>query len=282
MTSNFQIVYEHLVKVGEPISFGKNVIIARRPDTYWGEDRKVFYEKTLEAVKQLGFEIVDPDEIFRCKCWYSEDDERTLKMLEDGEVYRCLSFFGHYSPEFNVSFYYVRKETASSTSAVADLKEIEREKINAQLKRAKDIVKEKSAEEMRKWAQEKTYYQRTKEFSENEQLVFDVLVLSGCSSTYLEKLNLKKWNGESDFVNYVKNNQADRHQWYRAFIAECLSSNNVNFYSYLQKCQKILFAEQYPDDFKALSKKLADSYDKKEKKLKERLKELNNDNTEEA
>lgn len=93
---------------------------------------------------------------------------------------------------------------------------------------------------MRKWAQEKTYYQRTKEFSENEQLVFDVLVLSGCSSTYLEKLNLKKWNGESDFVNYVKNNQADRHQWYRAFIAECLSSNNVNFYSYLQKCQKIL------------------------------------------
>ena len=46
--------------------------------------------------------------------------------------------------------------------------------------------------------------------------------------------------------------------------------------------QKILFAEQYPDDFKALSKKLADSYDKKEKKLKERLKELNNDNTEEA
>jgi len=49
-------------------------------------------------------------------------------MLEDGEVYRCLSFFGHYSPEFNVSFYYVRKATASSTSAVADLKEIEREK----------------------------------------------------------------------------------------------------------------------------------------------------------
>lgn len=92
MTRKIQLEYEHLVKVGEPLSFGKTIIIARRPDTYWGEDRKVFYEKTLEAVKQLGFEIVDPDEIFRCKCWYSEDDERTLKMLEDGEVYRCLSF----------------------------------------------------------------------------------------------------------------------------------------------------------------------------------------------
>lgn len=106
VTRKIQLEYEHLVKVGEPLSFGKQIIIARRPDAYWGEDRKVFYEKTLEAVKQLGFEIVDPDEIFRCKCWYSEDDERTLKMLEDGEVYRCLSFFGHYSPEFNVSFYY--------------------------------------------------------------------------------------------------------------------------------------------------------------------------------
>ena len=272
---------ENLVKVGEPFSFGKTVIVAKA-ESYWSDERKAQYESALEAVKQLGFEVVNPEEVFRCLCYYSADDERTLKMLDEGEVYRCISFFGNYNPEFNIRFYYTRKELVSSTAAVADLKEIEREKINAQLKRAKDIVKEKSAEEMRKWAQEKTYYQRTKEFSENEQLVFDVLVLSGCSSTYLEKLNLKKWNGESDFVNYVKNNQADRHQWYRAFIAECLSSNNVNFYSYLQKCQKILFAEQYPDDFKALSKKLADSYDKKEKKLKERLKELNNDNIEEA
>lgn len=272
---------ENLVKVGEPFSFGKTVIVAKA-ESYWSDERKAQYESALEAVKQLGFEVVNPEEVFRCLCYYSADDERTLKMLDEGEVYRCISFFGNYNPEFNIRFYYTRKELVSSTAAVADLKEIEREKINAQLKRAKDIVKEKSAEEMRKWAQEKTYYQRTKEFSENEQLVFDVMVLSGCSNTYLEKLNLKKWNGGSDFVNYVKNNQADRYQWYRAFIAECLSSNNVNFYSYLQKCQKILFAEQYPDDFKALSKKLADSYDKKEKKLKERLKELNNDNTEEA
>ena len=65
-------------------------------------------------------------------------------------------------------------------------------------------------------------------------------------------------------------------------FAECLSSNNVNFCSYLQKCQKILFAEQYPDDYNALTKKLADSYSKKEMKLKQQLEELNNDNTEEA
>ena len=272
---------ENLVKVGEPLSFGKTVIVAKA-DSYWSDERRMQFESALEAVKQLGFAVVNSDEVFRYSCYYDADDERTLKMLDDGDVYRCISFFGHYYPEFEVKFYYTKKELSSSTAAVADPKEIEREKISSQLKRAKDIVKEKSAEEMRKWAQEKPYHQSTKELSENEQLVFDVMVLSSCSSTYLEKLNLKKWNGESDFVNYVKNNQANRDQWYRAFIAECLSSNNVNFYSYLQKCQKILFAEQYPDDYNALTKKLADSYSKKEMKLKKQLKELDNDNTEGA
>ena len=49
-------------------------------------------------------------------------------MLDEGEIYRCISFFGNYNPEFNVKFYYTKKELVSSTAAVADLKEIEREK----------------------------------------------------------------------------------------------------------------------------------------------------------
>lgn len=272
---------ENLVKVGDPLSFGKTVIVAK-VESYWGDERKAQYKSVLEVVKQLGFEIVNPDEVFRYPCYYSDDDERVLKMLDEGEVYRCISFFGNYTPEFNVKFYYTKKELASSTSAVADPKEIEREKINAQLKRAKDIIKEKSAEEMRKWAQEKPYCQSTKEFSENEQLVFDVMILSHCSSDYLKKIGLEKYEGESDFVNYAKNTQANRQQWYRAFIAECLSSNNVNFYSYLQECQKILFAEQYPDDYSELGKQLAAFLNKKQQKLNDRLKELDNDNTEEA
>lgn len=272
---------ENLVKLGEPLSFGKTVIVAKA-GSYWSDERKMQYESTLEAVKQLGFAVVNPDEVFRYSCYYDADDERTLKMLDDGDVYRCISFFGYYYPEFEVKFYYTKKELASSTAAIADPKEIERDKISAQLKRAKDIVKEKSAEEMRKWAQEKPYNQSTEELSDNEQLVFDAMILSHCNSDYLNKIGLEKYKSESDFVEYVKNNQSNRYQWCRAFIAECLSSNNVNFYSYLQKCQNILFAEQYPDDYNALTKKLADSYSKKEMKLKQQLEELNNDNTEEA
>ena len=272
---------ENLVKLGEPLSFGKTVIVAKA-DSYWSDERKMQYESTLEAVKQLGFAVVNPDEVFRYSCYYDADDERTLKMLDDGDVYRCISFFGYYYPEFEVKFYYTRKELASSTAAVADPKEIARENINNQLKRAKDIVKEKAAEEMRKWAQNKPYYERKEVLSIDEQTVFDVLILNSCNSDYLKKIGLEKYGKDSDFVNYVKDNKINRFQWYRAFITECLSSNNVNFYEHLRKCQNILFMEQYPDEYNKLTKKLADSFDKKEKKLKKQLEDLDNDNTEEA
>ena len=272
---------ENLVKVGEPLSFGKTVIVAKA-DSYWSDERKMQYESALEAVKQLGFAVVNPDEVFRYSCYYDADDERTLKMLDDGDVYRCISFFGYYYPEFEVKFYYTKKELSSSTAAVADPKEIARENINNQLKRAKDIVKEKAAEEMRKWAQNKPYYERKEVLSIDEQTVFDVLILNSCNSDYLKKIGLEKYGKDSDFVNYVKDNKINRFQWYRAFIAECLSSNNVNFYEHLRKCQNILFMEQYPDEYNKLTKKLADSFEKKEKKLKKQLKDLDNDNTEEA
>ena len=272
---------DNLVKTGEPLSFGKTVIVAS-PDSYWSDERKATYAETLEAVKQLGFEIVNPNEVFRYSCYYKPDDERTLKMLEEGEVYRCISFFGYYNPEFEVKFYYTRKELTSSTSAVADPKEIEKEKIEAQLKRAKEIVVEKSAETLRTWAQEKPYHERKVELTTNEQLVFDVMVLSHCKSSFLKSLGLDKYDKKSDFMKYIENNQADRAQWYRAFIAESLSDNNVNFYPYLQKCQNLLFSEQYPDEYLELSKKLGASFEKKQKKLNAQLKELDNTNTEEA
>ena len=271
-----------LVKSGEPLAFGKTVIIAGTPESYWGDKRKALFEKTKESIKQLGFEIVNPDDVFKGVCWYAENDERTQKMLENGEIYRCISFWEYYNPEVNVKYYYIRKELASSNSALADPKDVEREKINEKLKKAKDKVIEKSAETMRKWAQEKPYYQRNKELSVDEQTVFDVMILRNCGSKYLETLKLSTYNKESDFVKYVKNNQADRNQWYRAFIANNLSSNDVMFYPYMQKCQRILFTEQYPDDYAELGKQLAASFDKKQKRLNERLKELENDNTEEA
>lgn len=271
---------DSLVKAGEPLKFGKTVIIGGSSEPYWSDEKKEMYESMLSLIKQKGYEVINPNEVFSGRCWYG--DERTHKMLDSGEIYRCISFFEYGGPEFKAEYYYVRKDIASSTSAVSDPKEIEREKINAQLKRAKEIVVEKSAETMRKWAQEKPYYKRKTELSVDEQTVFDVMVLYSCSNDFLKQIGLDRYDKKSDFVTYVKNNQADRNQWYRAFIAEKLSDNNVMFYSYLQKCQNILFAEQYPDEYLELGKKLSMSFEKKQKKLNEKLKELEVDNTEEA
>lgn len=273
---------ENLVKCGQSLMFGKTVIIDNGIETYWNAGTKETYQKLLTEIKQKGYEVVDPNKVFKGKCFYTEDDERIQNMLSDNEVYRCLSFFNTNSPKFNVNFYYIRKENASEGAAVADPKQIEIENIKAKIKRAKELVIEKSAEEMRKWAQEKPYYKRAKELSTKEQIVYDVMVLRNCSDDFLNTLGLSKYKKESDFVSYVKNNEADREQWHRAFIAKNLSDNEVNFYPYMQKCQTILFSEQYPDEYNAMVKKLTESYQKKEMKFKEQLTSLENNNTEKA
>lgn len=273
---------DSLVKNGEPLVFGKTVIVDDGPQSYWGEEKRTMHDNTLEAIKQLDYCIVNPNEVFRSKCWYDEEDERLQKMLDDSEIYRCISCFDYCGPEFKVQYYYIRKDVASTTSALADPKEIEKEKVRAQLKRAKEIVVEKTAETLRTWAQEKPYHERKVELTTNEQLVFDVMVLSHCKSSFLKSLGLDKYDKKSDFMKYIENNQADRAQWYRAFIAESLSDNNVNFYPYLQKCQNLLFSEQYPDEYLELNKKLGASFEKKQKKLTAQLKALDNTNTEEA
>lgn len=272
----------NLVKCGDPLLFGKTVIINSGEETYWSDGTKDIYRKLLAGIRQKGYEVVDPSKAFDGKCFYAEDDGRTQNMLSENKVYRCLSFFENSSPKFGVNYYYVRKDKASESVAVADPQQIEADNLKAKMKRAKELVVEKSAEEMRKWAQEKPYYKRSKELSVSEQTVYDVMVLRNCSDDFLKTLGLGKCNKESDFVDYVTNNKADRNQWYRAFIAKNLSDNDVNFYPYMQKCQTILFSEQYPDEYNTLARKLADSYQKKEMKLKEQLKSIENDNTEEA
>ena len=54
---------------------------------------------------------------------------------------------------------------------------------------------------MRKWAQNKPYYERKEVLSIDEQTVFDVLILNSCNSDYLKKIGLEKYGKDSDFVN---------------------------------------------------------------------------------
>ncbi|WP_300700942.1 ParB N-terminal domain-containing protein [Bacteroides sp.] len=269
-----------IVKADEALDFGKTVIIQNNPGPYVSDSVKVSYSEIKAKIEALGLRIVNENECFNGKSWANE--EQLKEKIANNEVYRCIKFFEYSIPTFQIVYYNVKRDAASSTAAVADPKIVEADKLKAQLTRNKEIAIEKITEEMRKWAQEKTYFKRAGELSVNEQLAFDVMILRNCTDAYLKLCELSKYGKESDFVAYVRDNAADRVHWHRDFMRNILSSADVMYYKDLQKCQNLIFSEQYPDDYKELGTKIATSLDKKQKRINEKLKELENDYTEEA
>ena len=272
--------FTDVVKADEALDFGKTVIIQNDPGNYVSESTKKLYSEIKAQIETLGLRIVDEDECFNGKSWANE--EQLKEKIANNEVYRCIKFFEYGSPTFQIVYYNVKKDAASSTAAVADPKVVETDKLKAQLERNKEVAIEKYTEEMRKWAQEKSYFKRAGELSVNEQLAFDVMILRNCTDIYLKLCKLNKWSKESDFVAYARDNAADRVHWHRDFMRNILSSADVMYHKDLQKCQSLIFSEQYPDDYKELETKIATSLDKKQNRINEKLKTLENDNTEEA
>lgn len=266
-----------LVKDGETLDFGKSVVIYSAPEPYWNDELKKKSNEFLKRVKNAGFAVVDPHDVFDSECFYKENDERITKMLSGNKIYRCISFNNGYGKSYySVKFYYVKKHTATGTCAAVDVRSAEIDKIKSQMKRNKEIAVENAAKTMREWAQnKKSYPAKSSELSLNERVVFDVMVLRGCSSEYLESIGIKKHDvNDKGWIEYVKNNQSERMHWYREFIRENLTSNDVNSYDYMRRCQIMIFSEQYPDEFSKMNKKILDSYSKKETSLKGKLDEL--------
>lgn len=265
---------DNLVKKGEPLTFGKSVILIESPKSWDNENEKKRKEDAVRMYNDMGFEVVY-DNVFDHQCWYNEGDERIAEKLENNELYRCIEVLNYRRPEFKVSFYYLKK-SSSVKGACTVSKQIEAENIRQKIKRNKELMVEKSTETMREWAQsKKSYPSKSSELSLNEKLVFDVMILRGCSSDYLDSIGIKKYDTkDKSWIDYVKNNQSERMHWYREFIRENLTSNDVNFYDYMRRCQIMIFSEQYPDEFSKMNKKILDSYSKKESSLKSKLDEL--------
>lgn len=262
----------NLVKKGEPLTFGKSVIIVEAPRS-WDNDREK--QRRTDAVKMyndMGFEVLH-ENAFDHKCWYNENDERIAEKLSNNEVYRCIEVLGYNRPEFKVSYYYLKK---SSKANCPVSKQIESENIKQQMKRNKELVIEKATETMRKWADEITdYSSKAGDLSLNEQVIFDVLVIKSCGHMFLDSLGVN--TDKIDLVKYVTEHSQDRMKWYREFIRYKLSESAVLYNTHLQECQNMLFREQYPAKYKEMSDKLNDAYQKKDERLKAKLKELGNE-----
>ena len=269
----------NLVKAGEPLQFGKSVIVIDE-DGYCTDSMKEMNRKAEELYSSLGFEVVRSS-VFSHRCWYSEDDARIREMLASHEIYRCINVVGYMGPEFKVTYYYVNRKNASGSFAAGDTKEIETDRIKSKMKRNKELVVEKSRETMREWASSSAGYSARKdELSACERLVLDAIVLGSCGYEFLDGLGLS--GNRSMLVEYAENHQSERNRWYRAFIMKNLSDPSVTYTEYLYKCQTRLFMEQYPDKFEEMTRKLAQAYEKKDRKLRERLEELSGRKEEDA
>lgn len=262
---------ENLVKKGEPLTFGKSVIVIELPRSWDTESEKQRKEDTIKMYNDMGFEVVYSS-VFDHPCFYSESDERIAEKLENNEVYRCIEVLGYSRPEFKVSFYYLKK-SSSVKGACNVSNQIEAENIRQKIKRNGELMVEKKTETMRKWADDMDdYTSKSDEMTLNEQIIFDVLVMKGCGYLFQKSIGLNI--NKIDIVQYVTDNAKDRNKWYREFVRAKLSEAAVMYDSDLKKLQNMLFSEQYPERYNEMTSKLTSSYAKKEENLNEKLKEL--------
>lgn len=100
---------DKMVKVGEPLALHKTVV-AITIESYEHDSSKELKAKVRELVEARGYQVVEPSQAFRSKCWYGPDDERTIEMIKTGEVYRVISLFNYDKPTIDEQYWYVKKE----------------------------------------------------------------------------------------------------------------------------------------------------------------------------
>lgn len=107
---------ERLVKKGEPLDYGKTVI-AIKTESYEPDASIEIKKQITELIHERGYEVVEPDKVFKSKCWYESTDERTLDMIKTGEVYRVISLFNYDRPTVEEQFWYVKRNSTGENES---------------------------------------------------------------------------------------------------------------------------------------------------------------------
>ena len=100
---------DNLVKAGEPLEFGKTVLCIKENYIKDNYEKSKLMGRIKSAIAERGYEVVDPETVFKGRCFYELEDERTHNLLNKGEVYRCLNLLDWYSPRLDHECWYVRK-----------------------------------------------------------------------------------------------------------------------------------------------------------------------------
>lgn len=273
-------ISEELVKKGDALEYGKSVLIDTA--SCWSENSKRIHDEAIAEIKELGYEIVKPDEIFGSRVYYSATDDRIPEMLKNGECYRCIEIFGNNDlPYPKVVHYYIKPITKDAPSTPGEVAPPEAVKLVGQYKRNLEICNEKLGKNHADMAKEMGTTRRRGPLKDEEQIGFDALILSQLPAEFFSKYyKICQSSGMRPTVQQLydiaKGNADDRDLWYREFLRVKMSEGWYPGALTAHICSEVMRLWK-PDEVQEEDMKIIRATEKKNVKLKERLEELGYD-----
>lgn len=274
-------ISDDLVKKGEALEYGKTVLI----DTAdcWNTDAQRLHDEVIAEIKEKGFEIVRPSDVFGSRVYYNSTDDRIPEMLKNGECYRCIDVYGNgeYFPYPKVAHYYIKPISKDQSDTPGEVAPPEAVKLVGQFKRNLEICNEKIVKTYTEMAKEMGTTRRRGELKGEEQLGFDALILSQLPAEFFSKYyKICQSSGMrptvSEIYDIAKANSDDRALWYREYLRVKMSDGWYPGSLPAVICGKVM-REWKPDEVQEASMKLIRATDKKNEKIKQRLEELGYD-----
>lgn len=257
-----------LVKEGEELEKGKTVVVVEAQSPYYQERGKNEYERLIKSIKELGFKMVNKEDLFERWSSYRESDERLKEKLEKNEVYRCLvPGIDYRGTCIEVKYFEWKKQTTGEDAAQANAMKLVQE-YQENIRRSADNRSEKLRTLLNGMNPEEL---ATEKLSDTEAFIFWVLVLRKCSHKYRDLLGVVGYNNKVDILDYVRKHPETRSRIARDFMREILGGSDVTWSSELKECQTTLLkewaSEQADEVIAEYDAKLA----KKQEKIKDKL-----------
>ena len=105
---------DNIIKVGEPLEYGKIAIVSDFSYCYDKEGANRF----VEQLKAKGYEVFERGNLFAGYSRYNNDDERLQQKIENHEVCRCLTIVSYYSGvDIEERCYEIRKDAEGVDNA---------------------------------------------------------------------------------------------------------------------------------------------------------------------
>ena len=257
-----------LVKEGEELEKGKTVIAVEAQSPYYQERGKNEYERLIKSIKELGFKMVNKEDLFERWSSYRESDERLKEKLEKNEVYRCLvPGIDYRGTCIDIKYFEWKKQTTGEDATQAEaMKLVQAYRDN--ISRSADNRSEKLRKLLNGMNPEEL---PTDKLNETEAFIFWVLVLRKCSHKYRDILGVVGYHNKVDILDYVRKHPETRNRIARDYMREILGGSDVAWSTELKECQTMLLkewaSEQADEVIAEYDAKLA----KKQEKIKDKL-----------